>query len=221
MITEALIKQLKQSNVSKDTDKTRSRAKEVWNSATRDEQDVVLALTGLTRASIQRAYKTGSISAKIVLAFAQTMNVDPFYLTGEDNDWASCTGKNMRLFLSSRGYDHLLPDVDDVKPKRRGRPKRMSIELIEAVPAPDIEADSAVAASSFESEAPKEEGGVFADGATESTVESIVVAEETQAFINSVTEEEIMLLVKSILLRAKAGGKHAKKATQLMLCLLT
>ena len=61
MITNELIGQLKQTSISKDIEKTKERAREVWEAASKDDQNAILAMTNLTRPSLQRVYKTGSI----------------------------------------------------------------------------------------------------------------------------------------------------------------
>ena len=215
MITEELIRQLKQVDVSKDAEKTKQRASEAWKAASKEEEDVILALTGLARSSVQRAYKTGSISAKIVTVFAQTLNLDPFYLTGEADERGACSEELLRSFLIDRGYEKLLPETQ-AKPKRRRQSKQKVSTQSEMVPAQE---------AALVAEAPPEPETIPAQ--TEEAVEVLCeasepapISAETQAFLDSMTEDEILLFVKTILLRAKAGGKHAEKAQHLKLFLL-
>ena len=215
MITEALIGQLKQVDVSKDTEKTKLRAGEVWKAASTDEQNTILALTGLKRSSAQRVYKTGSISAKVVVAFAQTLNIDPFYLTGEANKRGVCSDELLRSFLSNHGYEKLLPEQAEAKPKRPKQTRKKPVEQTKLVPAQDVVIET-VADPVADTEQKDESGECVCDVPEAATIDA-----ETQAFIDNATEDEIILLVKSILLREKAGGKHAETAQQLKLFLLS
>ena len=217
MITESLIRQLKQVNVSKDAEKTKQRTSEAWKTASKDAQEAILALSGLARSSVQRAYKLGSISAKIVVAFAHVLNLDPFYLTGEADDRGVCSEELLRSFLSSRGYAKLLPEQIEVKPKRRRRAKQKPAEQAEPVPAQDTPVVAETVADTAADAAQQEEPAECVCAAPETEV----IDAETQAFIDNATEDEIILLVKSILLREKAGGKHAETAQKLKLFLLS
>ena len=216
MITETLIGELKQSNVSLDAEKTKLRVSEVWKTATKDEQNTILALTGLTRPSLQRVYKTGSISAKIIVVMAQTLNLDPFYLTGEADEHGVCSDDLLRSFLVSRGYEKLLPEQAEIKPKRRRQARQTPSEKADPVPVQDVVAAETVAVPVAVAE-PQVEAGESACAAPETAA----IDAETQAFIDNATEDEIILLVKSILLREKAGGKHAETAQKLKLFLLS
>ena len=216
MITEDLIRQLKQVNVSKDVEKTKQRASEAWKAASKDARETILTLTNLALSSIQRAYKSGSISAKIVVAFAQVLNLDPLYLTGEADEKGACSEELLRAFLSDHGYQKLLPEPEQAKPKRRRQSKPKASEQTETVPAPEAAPTTETSAAPEMSSAQSEESAEVLSEAQEPAP----ICEETQAFLDSVTEDEIMLLVKTVLLRAKAGGKHAEKAQQLKLFLL-
>jgi len=214
MITEALIHQLKQTDISKDAEKTKQRVREAWEAAPKAEQTAILELTGLTRPSLRRVYITGSISAKAVVAMAQTLNVEPLYLTGEADEKGACSEESLRAFLVDHGYEKLLPAPDDAKPKRRRQAKQKPSEQPQPEPEAGIAAETP---AETETIAPQEESPVvvLSDAAV-----SEAVNEDTQAFIDNATEDEIILLVKSILLRAKAGGKHAETAQKLKLFLL-
>ncbi len=90
MLTVEEIKTMKQTNVSKDGVLTKQRVKEVWSAAVKSQKKEIEALTGLKRTSIQRVYATGSISVKIAAAFAQILDVNPYYLTGEAGEATGC-----------------------------------------------------------------------------------------------------------------------------------
>ena len=206
MVTASLIKKLKQVNVSEDAAKTMQRANEVWKTSSKSEQGTIMELTGLSRASIQRSYKTGHISAKIVLAMAQTLNLDPLYLTGIADEKGSSSNEQIMEFLRDHGYKQLVSDQPLKKHRRRSA--RIAKDAADSAEIPSQitlfdSPSSAEAGREFDQIAPNEP-----------------VCAKTQDFVDSVTEEELVLLVKTVLLRAKAGGVHAERATQLKLFLL-
>jgi len=228
MNTDALISQLKQTSISKDIEKTKERVAEAWKAASKDDQNSILTKTNLTRPSLQRVYKTGSISAKVVVVMAQTLNLDPFYFTGEADERGVCSDDLLRAFLISYGYEKLLPAPVEERPKRRRQTKQKPVEQVEPVPAQidavvaEKPADPVVNVKLQESE-PQEEviEALYAAPESTSIDAETFIDTETQSFIDNATEDEIILLVKSILLRAKAGGEHAKTAQKLKLFLLS
>lgn len=109
MVTSELISRLKQVNVSVDKDKTAARVKNAFSSATRKQKSAVEALTGLKRTSIYRVFKTGNISAKILLPLAKTLNITPFWFTGESDNMEKCTDALILSFLEGHGYKFKQP----------------------------------------------------------------------------------------------------------------
>ena len=80
MFDETVIRQLKQSNVSADAEKTKERTETLWKALSRKDKQAVIALADISPATIYRIYNTGSISAKLAVPLAQTLNVSPLYL---------------------------------------------------------------------------------------------------------------------------------------------
>jgi len=220
VLTESLIRQLKQVNISKDTEKTKERTREAWYAASKDAQEAIMSLTGITKSSVQRAYKTGSISAKLALAFAQTLNLNPYCLTGESDEQADCSEELIRSFLGDHGYQKLLAELPPAQPvKTRKRRTKASTEKADQVqPAPEpVAAPVTEARDDTPISAPQPAEPVAAPC---TPPEPVPISEEIQSYLDTVTEDEIMLFVRAILLRAKAGGIHAEKAKQLKLFLL-
>jgi transcriptional regulator with XRE-family HTH domain len=205
MFTKAIIQQLKQNNISVDADKTKQRTVQLWKAASKADQQLILTLTGVARSTIQRAYRTGSISAKLVAAIAQTLDVNPFYLTGESDDAGVGSDDLLKALLQNHKYDKLLAEL--AREERRQQRK----------------VKNEAAAESDENESAESE-----DVCTEDTTECEcaepafpVIDAKTQAILSGVTEEEVVLLVKSVLLRAKANEKYAALAVKLKLLLLS
>ncbi len=138
MLTSDMIKALKQVNVSTDGALTKERTKEVLKSASREQKRQIDALAGLKRASINRVYTTGSISAKIAVAVAYVLGVDPNYLTGEADKRGECTNELIAAFLAAKGYKDVAEKA--AKPPRKPRQKRAPKAAAAPEPAPIQEA---------------------------------------------------------------------------------
>ena len=85
-----------------------------------------MQLAGVVRSSIQRAYKTGSISAKMVVPFAQTLQVPPTYLTGETDEAEGFEDDQLKVFLEKLGYKGIR-----VKQKRGRKPGSRNAATVE------------------------------------------------------------------------------------------
>ena len=176
MINAALIQQLKQSNISKDAEKTSARVQEIWKAASAAEKQAVCDLSGSAKATIYRIFKTGGVSAKLVIAIAQVLKVDPLYLTGEAESRGAYNEAAATSFLSRLGYDKLLIEQDKAVRRAQREAVRQKQEAAEA-------------SSDFAEKplAPKAPSGEI------------------------VTSEDLLILLQSLEIRAKAGIPQAKE----------
>jgi len=179
MFEAATIQKLKQVNVSVNAEKTKKHTAEVWKTASREEQATVLALSNVARSTVQRAYRLGNISAKLIVPIAQTMNVNPLYLSGESDDRGFCTNKALASFLVKLGYHGII------------------------------------------SLASESSGGDDASGYPESEAGRVpVVADDEQSLLANLSEDDMVILMKAVILRARAGGASAELARKMKMLLL-
>jgi len=183
MITSAMIQQLKQSNISKDGPKTSARVQEIWKAASAAQKQAVCELSGSAKATVYRIFKTGGISAKLALALSQVLNLDPRYLTGEADDRGDYAGADVTKFLSRLGYDKLLNEQEKAARVAQRELARQKKE------APAAVAENAPAAAAAEEK----------PAAKEAPVKDIV------------TNEDILVLLQALEIRAKAGIPEAKQ----------
>jgi len=186
MINATLIQQLKQSNISKDGPKTSARVQEIWKAASAADKQTVCDLAGSAKATVYRVFKTGGVSAKLAIAIAQVMQVDPLYLTGEAEERGSYSVAAATALLSRLGYDKLLIEQDKAQRRAQREAARQQKEAAaeaaqEAAPAPEAANEKPAAAAK---EAPSSE---------------------------IVTSEDLFVLFKSLEIRAKAGIPQAKE----------
>ena len=127
MLSAKVIQSLKRNNVSGNGELTMERTKDVLKGANRKQKNEIDALAGVKRVSINRVYTTGSISAKVAIAIAQVLNVDPLYLTGEADERGECSDKTLNSFLITKGYTDVSVETrkkPGPKPKDKAAPKK-------------------------------------------------------------------------------------------------
>jgi len=108
MIDSTIVQRLKQTNISRNGEKTAQRVQQLWKAATKEQKNAIEESAGISRATIYRVYNTGSVSAKLVTPMAFNFNVNPKYLTGETDDKGECDLETVVEFLTKLGYGNLL-----------------------------------------------------------------------------------------------------------------
>ena len=192
MLNAALIQQLKQSNISKDGVKTSAHVQEVWKAASAADKQAVCDLCGSAKATVYRIFKTGGISAKLAIALAQVLHVDPLYLTGESDERGAYNESAAKTFLSRLGYDGLM--MEQEKAVRRAQ-REAARKQEEAAAEEQKQAEDAPAAP-----------------------EKPAVKEAPAGEI--VTNDDLLVLLRSLEIRAKAGIPQAKELLGQMKLLL-
>jgi len=94
---------LKQTLIS-DAEKSQPRLRQLWKNATEIQRKEILDLTGAAASSIDRARRSGRVSAKIVVPMAAVCNVSPFYLIGMTDQTGPCDEDEINAFLEHFGY---------------------------------------------------------------------------------------------------------------------
>jgi hypothetical protein len=183
MVNAAFIQQLKQSNISKDGTKTGQRVQALWKGASAEAKAAVCELSGSAKATVYRIFKTGGISAKLAIALAQVLGIDPCYLTGEAEEAGAYNEADVTNFLSRLGYDKLLVEQEKAVRRAAREAARLKKEAEAAQAAAPTETDTAGEKSSAK-EAPANE---------------------------IVTNEDILVLVRALEIRAKAGNPEARE----------
>lgn len=110
-VTKDIISSLKRTNISADEEKTKLRVKDDFIGLRNKQKAAIVELTGLKRTSIYRVFREGNVSAKIVLALAQSLNVSPYYYTGEIEEKGEFNDMLLQEFLANKGYTRLAERV--------------------------------------------------------------------------------------------------------------
>jgi hypothetical protein len=246
MINGEFIRSLKQTNVSVDAEKTKARTTSAWRSAPREVQKTILDLAGVSRTTIHRAYKMGTISAKLTLSMAQVLNMDPFYFTGETDSPGECGDELLKQFLERHGYGKVSTLRASGRSKTAGAKTGRAAKAGKAAKnaksaksaqsagrsrtagrsekpaAPDAQIGEASVDSKPKAAPDEAEKGSSRPKANDAQGQPASPADAgALTLAGALTEEEMILLMKSVLLRAKAGGKYAEIAEKLKLLLIT
>ena len=107
MFSETLIQKMKQNNISVDAGKTKEHVSRQWKLASKGMQNDILNLAGVARSTVHRAYRTGRISAKLAMAMAQVLDVDPFFLSGAADNPGVFGDEQIEAFLRGHKYGEL------------------------------------------------------------------------------------------------------------------
>lgn len=219
MLNVEQMKLLKQVNVSKDTEKTQTRVREDFSSASASQKSRVAEAAGQALNTFYRIYKTGNAHAKQILALAHELNISPFYYTGEIDKKEACTDKLVKQFLVELGYDMLADELE----KQTAKPKRKYTRKPKDEPA----ADNPVEDAACETCAKHTTSEAYIAEDENAVSEDIIVYELEfsdepcmQKAMEELDEDMTQILLKSLFIRAKAGGQAAVYADVIKRCLL-
>lgn len=197
MYESAFIQQLKRTNVSANGGKTKERVEHLWKGASNELKKQIEQDTGNARNSIYRIYQTGSISVKLAVSFAQRLNIDPYYLTGETDENSGYSEEAVERFLREKGYSKLLDNSAAVT-----RTKKKSSKRKEAVASNRVIPDGLSGAEDDKSES--------ASSDTESTPASGTVAASDNGDKNTpveITESDMDALFYALKIRARVSAE--------------
>ena len=178
MLDAETIQTLKRGNVSINSELTKQRTQELLQAAHGTAKKDIDALSGLSRISLNRVPATGSISARMAIAIAQTLNINPFYLTGEADEPGECTAKALHSFLKKKGYPKLANQA--AKPTRKSNGKA------------DTNADTDNPDNPEDENSAQNEPDEETDNLSRST---------------EITEEEALQLLRSLFIQAKYSNR--------------
>ena len=124
MLSAEQIQGLKRTNISVDAEKTKLRFEEIFKPAKIKQKQAVRELAGVTSQVAHNIYNTGNISAKMVIAVSQVLNVSPFYLTGEADEPGEFSDEALRELLMKHKYRDLVASIELPEKKKRPYTRR-------------------------------------------------------------------------------------------------
>ena len=201
MINESLVQELRRNNVSIDSEKTKQRFEELWKATSPSDKKAMEELAGVARATLYRIYDVGSISAKIAVAASQIMNVSPYYLTGEADEPGESSEQIIWQFLDKLGYKDLLAKYNIEPKSRKTRKKSEPVEHPPSVTELSEQSQIVEDATVDETEQPTASAVEISFDEPEVSSEVIPI----NSFFDEFDEEDIILLIRSVKIRVKAG----------------
>jgi len=123
---------LKRTNVSVNAEATKQRAEELLRHAKIATKKAIRELADISPQVFHSIYSKGSISIRMVIAVSQTLNVNPFFLTGEADEPGEFSDEALRALLMKHKYRDLAASLG-LSEKRKRRAK---LEEPAAVDAP-------------------------------------------------------------------------------------
>jgi len=186
MLSAEQIQGLKRTNISASSEKTKLRFEEIFKPAKIKQKQAVRELAGVTSQVAHNIYNTGNISAKMVIAVSQVLNVNPFYLTGEADEPGEFSEEALRELLLKHGYRDLVASIELPEKKKRPYTRHVKSE------APAAE------------DAAEEEVPIVAEDVPEDQCQS-----STPVFPLEEADQAAML--RALHIRAKAGIEGAQE----------
>lgn len=198
MFDQAFIKQLKQVNIG-NKEQTPERVRGLWKNASPDQQKDILDLAGLSKNTVMRACRDGSISAKLVVAIAQVLSVNPYFLVGKSDDPMEFSDKTVRAFLIGQGYGKLL-GVQKKAGRKPRKPRQPAVAAVKekAKRAPRATATAKETVKETVKRAPR---------AAKAAVED----KPSNAAVVDLSDEEALALFRALRIRSGLGVSSAKE----------
>ena len=104
MLKPEVVRNLKPISVSARPKVAGERLWMAWGCLDKSKRKKVLDLAGIKNQTIQRAYKTGNVTAKVAVSVALAAKIDPDYLIGKSNKQRPYSDELVVQFLTELGY---------------------------------------------------------------------------------------------------------------------
>ncbi|MCL2776312.1 MAG: hypothetical protein FWD71_23665, partial [Oscillospiraceae bacterium] len=176
---------------------------DVWKSASKKEKAKVKNLASNIHATIKNITETGTITAKAAISLSHVLNVNPFYLTGETDKRGNCSDDLLIELLTKLEYKNLK------KPNEKSDAEAIDLLGIVETAIENIK----------ETIAERQESNEFVG--VEIDEKPVDFTPEIQSAADNLSEDEIITLIRALLIRAKAGNADSSQiARQIKLLLL-
>ena len=199
MYSKELYNKLKQTNISKDRDKTRERVKAVWTALDKQQKQEVLNISDLKKATLERTCRVGNLSVTLATALAEITRIDPYYLAAITDDMqTNIPDSTIESFLIDHKYKNL---IRETRQTIYYRP-----EHAEQSPDTDMETDTEGSA------------GAELNSASIPQIASNILSaltDDEKASLESMSEDDMINLLKALNLRARFN-EDAKSITVLL-----
>ena len=116
MIDQQIIKYLNSKNVSTNPNETKERLEIIWKDMTKMKKDEAVRIGGFSNTrSFNKTRGSGLISVRMVIAISIAMQVNPFYITAEEDDINCYSEEKIIDFIRKNNLESYLEErVDGV-----------------------------------------------------------------------------------------------------------
>jgi len=233
-MNDAFLDKLKQRNISNNTETTKERVEEIWKNADKKSKQELMAFTGHGMyATISKITKSGRITAKMAIILSRYLNINPFYLVGESDKRMNYSDDLLKDFLLKLGYKKLWTEyskhstINETSDENEADEKIITNVTSESIKTDEEKHDIEEKFDNYIKDALKETADIY-DKENENPLislnivnETIDISTETLNIMNKLTEEEIITLLKALLIRAKVKNSNSQQiADQIKLKLL-
>lgn len=210
MPDSAVIKQLKQTNISADAAKTKERVSALWKSASSADKKEVTKLADIATSTVYRVTSTGSLSAKIAYALAQVLRENPFYLTAETDERGDFSEDVLSDFLTAHGYSAVAREAKRTRRRAPAGTRRGRGKAAQPKTAPEGESEAA--------------GESDAEGEPEIEIIEVLTAPEEETASETtaaeLTDADVLTLFHALKLKAVCAIPGAADALEKLYALL-
>jgi len=213
MLKAEFIQSLKQVNVSENAEKTAERLRAIWSPLPKPERDKILALSDLKKSAIERAYKTGNASAKIIAAVSQVVGADPYYLAGKSDEQRPFDDALLVQFLTDLKYEVGVGGTTKRKKTASKRKEKITPASVKTTPQKS-ETDTA------EATPPLNTSPVTLD-VSAMAIEIAKMDNKMVAKLNELSEDSLILMLKSLAVQAAFSESKKNRLALIKYLLLT
>jgi len=202
MYSKELYNKLKQTNISKDPEKTKDRVKAVWATLDKQQKQEVFNISDLKKATLERTCRLGNISVILATALAEIARIDPYYLAAiTDIKQEDVSDAVIDSFLIDHNYKNVLHETQQnvyYKPEYNEEYHHMHSN-----------ADKMSETEQF----PDASSSAFIPQIASNILGSL--SDDDKTSLESMTEDDMIYLLKALNLRARFN-EDAKSITVLL-----
>ena len=247
-MNDVFLNKLRQINISVNAEKTKSRTAEIWKNANKKNKQKLITFTGHGMyTTISKITKNGRITAKMTILLSRYLNANPFYLIGQSEKNKNYNDDLLKEFLIRLGYKNLWleyekhsnagdTDIENEDDESETDESEITDAAPETTATEDEEKhdinDIHEIEENFDNyikEALQETADIcnkeivheISLDSPNNADETADIPEEILNIMNELTEEEIITLLKAMLIRAKVNNSNSRQiADQIKLKLL-
>ena len=212
MKEDVMLDQLKQVNISKDAEKTKERVQKTWDGADKKNRQKLIDFTGKSMYhNLTRIKNKGAITAKMTILLSRYLNVNPFYLTGEEDKHGRYSDDVLKDFLDKLGYKKLWTEYSKYSDKEY-KEDELNGE-IESEQGENIEQTEETREFSVggKNKTENEILSINTDKSAVTETHSISIETETLNILSKLTDDETITLLRALLIRAKVPDSNSKE----------